>query len=95
MLFIGTHDAAILTGGTETVQAYQDYNTITTDKGNDTIRFAGLATSSTRVPVTTTSTTAEVRTLSLCPAPGKAWTTSSATSCRTATSSTSALKGTA
>jgi hypothetical protein len=42
VLFIGgTHDAAILTGGTETVQAYQGYNTVTTGHGNDTIRIAG------------------------------------------------------
>ena len=42
MLFIGgSHDVAILTGGTESVQANQGYNTITTGKGNDTIRFGG------------------------------------------------------
>ena len=42
MLFIGgTHDVATLTGGTETVQAYQGNNTITTGAGNDTIRIAG------------------------------------------------------
>jgi Ca2+-binding RTX toxin-like protein len=42
MLFIGgSHDVAILTGGTENIQAYQGYNTITTGKGNDTIRFGG------------------------------------------------------
>ncbi len=42
MLFIGgTHDVATLTGGTETVQAYQGKNTITTGSGNDTIRVAG------------------------------------------------------
>lgn len=42
MLFIGgTHDVAILTGGTEQVQAYQGYNAITTGAGNDTISIAG------------------------------------------------------
>jgi hypothetical protein len=42
MLFIGgTHDVAMLTGGTETVQAYQGYNTITTGVGNETISIAG------------------------------------------------------
>jgi serralysin len=42
MLFIGgTHDIATLTGGTETVQAYQGNNSITTGTGNDTIRIAG------------------------------------------------------
>jgi serralysin len=42
MLFIGgTHDVAVLTGGTEQVQAYQGYNTITTGAGNDTIKIAG------------------------------------------------------
>ena len=41
-LFIGgTHDVAILTGGTETVQAYQGYNSITTGDRNDTIRIGG------------------------------------------------------
>ena len=41
-LFIGgSHDVAILTGGTGNVQAYQGYNTITTGAGNDTIRIAG------------------------------------------------------
>jgi hypothetical protein len=42
MLFIGgMHDAAILTGGTEQVQAYQGSNTITTGAGNDTVKIAG------------------------------------------------------
>ncbi len=42
MLFIGgTHDVAILTGGTEQVRAYQGYNTITTGTGGDTIYIAG------------------------------------------------------
>jgi len=42
MLFIGgTHDVAILTGGTETVQAFQGYNSITTGAGNDTISIGG------------------------------------------------------
>ncbi len=42
MLFIGgTRDVAILTGGTEKVQAWQGYNTITTGAGNDTISVAG------------------------------------------------------
>jgi hypothetical protein len=42
MLFIGgTHDIVSLTGGTETVQAYQGNNSITTGAGNDTIRIAG------------------------------------------------------
>jgi hypothetical protein len=42
MLFVGgTHDFATLRGGTETVQAYQGYNSITTGAGNDTIRIAG------------------------------------------------------
>jgi hypothetical protein len=42
MLFIGgTHDVAILSGGTESVQADQGYNSITTDQGDDTIRFGG------------------------------------------------------
>jgi hypothetical protein len=42
MLFIGgSHDVAILTGGTEKVQAFQGYNTITTGAGNDTISIAG------------------------------------------------------
>ena len=41
-LFIGgTHDAAVLTGGAETVQAYQGYNAITTAGYNDTIKFGG------------------------------------------------------
>lgn len=42
MLFIaGTHDTANLTGGTETVFAFQGQNSVTTGSGNDTIRFAG------------------------------------------------------
>jgi len=42
MIFIGgTNDVISATGGTETVQAYQGGNTITTGAGNDTIRFAG------------------------------------------------------
>src|SRR5262249_52160507 len=42
-LFIGgANDSVILTGGTESVQAYQGYNTITTGSGNDTIRIAGV-----------------------------------------------------
>jgi hypothetical protein len=42
MLFIGgTHDVAILTGGTESVQAMQGYNSITTGTANDTITVAG------------------------------------------------------
>jgi hypothetical protein len=42
MLFIGgSHDVAILTGGVETVRAYQSYNTITTGEANDSIRVAG------------------------------------------------------
>jgi Ca2+-binding RTX toxin-like protein len=42
MLFIGgTHDVATLSGGAETVQAYQGNNSITTGAGNDTIRIAG------------------------------------------------------
>jgi len=42
MLFIGgTHDVAVLTGGTEKVQAYSGYNTISTGMGNDTISIAG------------------------------------------------------
>jgi serralysin len=42
MLFLGgTHDIVTLTGGTETVQAYQGFNTITTGTGNDTIRIGG------------------------------------------------------
>jgi serralysin len=42
MLFIGgTHDKAILTGGRETVQAYQGYNTISTGGQNDTIKIGG------------------------------------------------------
>jgi serralysin len=42
MLFIGgMHDAAILTGGTEQVQAYKGANTITTGAGNDTVKIAG------------------------------------------------------
>lgn len=42
MLFIGgTNDKATLTGGTESVQAYQGHNTIITGAGNDTIRIAG------------------------------------------------------
>lgn len=41
-LFIGgTHDVAILTGGIESVQAYQGYNSITTGDENDTIRIGG------------------------------------------------------
>ena len=42
MLFIGgTGDTATLTGGTETVQAFQGNNTITTGAGNDTIQISG------------------------------------------------------
>jgi hypothetical protein len=42
MLFIGgLHDVATLTGGTETVQAYQGYNAITTGAANDKISIAG------------------------------------------------------
>lgn len=42
MVFIGgTHDAAILTGGIENVQALQGYNSITTGAFNDTIAIAG------------------------------------------------------
>jgi hypothetical protein len=42
MLFIGgSHDVAVLTGGTEQVQAYQGYDTITTGSANDTISVAG------------------------------------------------------
>ena len=42
MLFMGgTHSAAFLTGGAETVQADQGYNTVTTGGSSDTIRFAG------------------------------------------------------
>jgi len=41
-LFIGgINDIAILTGGTETVQAYHGSNNIRTGAGNDTIRIAG------------------------------------------------------
>jgi Ca2+-binding RTX toxin-like protein len=42
MLFIGgSHDVAILTGGTEQVRAYRGYNVITTGAGDDTIRISG------------------------------------------------------
>ena len=42
MLFVGgTYDIVSLTGGTETVQAYQGHNSITTGTGNDTIGIAG------------------------------------------------------
>jgi serralysin len=42
MLFIGgLHDVATLTGGTETVQAYQGYNVLTTGAANDKISIAG------------------------------------------------------
>ena len=42
MVFIGgVHDTAILTGGTEKVQALQGYNSITTGAYNDTITIAG------------------------------------------------------
>ena len=42
MLFVGgTHDVVKLTGGVETVQAFQGFNSITTGTANDTIRIAG------------------------------------------------------
>lgn len=37
----GQHDTALLIGGTQNVQAYSGYNSITTGAGNDHIRYSG------------------------------------------------------